>query len=294
MKRQLLILGLLTYSLLSYGQECQFKQPKNCRIEIILSDLYYTSPQIIGDTISISYFDNSGNKIKTINKSDGQIIMSTGFKYDRLGHLVESIDYGVPYVEDNQSIDPYLNESLITGIVKYEYENGLLKQINKFSHGNKPVSSINYKYDSKKRLISELSISYPETYYSLQSKEIDLKDKKETKLESLTKSYKYLKDKRICSYTYSSELNYVDTSTIKNGLFVKTISFDSVGHAQCEYNYKYSNNLLIEYSVAGCEIDMIPAADRFVYAYDKDGFLIYEYYYNNDQLLQKDYYIRIK
>lgn len=287
-------MGLLTYSLLSYGQEYQFKQPKNCRIEITLSDLYFKSPQIIGDTISVSYFDNSGNKIKTINKMDGQIILSTGFKYDRFGRLVESIDYGVPYVEDINSIDTYLDTSFITGVVKYEYKNGLLKQTNKFSHGNKPESSIQFTYDSKKRLISESSVTFSETYYTLKSDGIDWKDRKRTKLESLTKSYKYLNDKRICVVTNSTGLNDVDTSTIQNGLIVRTISYDSIGHPQCEDTYKYHNELLIEYTVQGCQIDMIPAANRFVYEYDKDGLLVSEYYYDNDQLLQKDYYIRIK
>ena len=294
MKKYIILFGLVTYSSLSNGQEYQFKQPKNCRIEIILSDLYYEKPQLIGDTISISYFDNSGNKIKTIYKMDGQIILSTGFKYDSYGHLVESIDYGVLENGSSNSIDTYLDTTLITGIEKHEYENGLLILTNKFSHGNISESSIKYKYDAKKRLINKSSITYPQNYYELKSDRIDWKDKKESKLETCTYSYKYLNNKRVCIYTNTSGTNIIDTSIIQNGHVLKTIFYDSIGHPQCEDIYKYNNDLLIEYSIQGCQIDIIPDANRFVYEYDKDGSLLSEYYYQNNQLLKKDYYIRIK
>jgi hypothetical protein len=295
-----LIGGLLTCSLLANGQDYQFKQPKNCRIEITLLDSYFENPQIIGDTIEISYYDESGNKIKSIRIFEELIASSTSFKYDNLGNLVESLDYGVliDSLPDKIYYNNNLDDWLIIRTTNYKYENGLLKQTNTYSRKNKLESSILYDYDSQKRLIKELNISYPDKtsliYHNLNEYEIDWNNPERAKLKTYTTTYEYLNNIRISTYSDSSGLISSDTSTINDDLVERTITYDSKGKFLCENNFKYINKQLIEYSVIGCEMDILIPANRFVYEYDKDGVVTSEYYYDKEKLLQKVYYIRIK
>lgn len=298
-------------SLSSYGQDYEFKVPKNCSLEIGLLDSYFQDPIIIGDTISISYFDNEGNKIKTINKSMGSIESIDCFKYNNAGQIVEYKDYGR---QTHQILtDPKTGKEVETSqwdstiimmIKKYQYENGLLKRIDEYSFGDKLDYSTLYDYDNQKRIIKELNISYPDentlVYFKPNSTEIDWSRQKQTKIETYTKNCHYIKDLRICTYSDSSGIRSSDTSFFENGLIIRSIAFDSKGKFLNERRHKYNNQLLIDYLIDdsgignyGGEFDML-AANRFRYEYDMEGFLIAEYDYERDKLLQKFYYKRIK
>jgi hypothetical protein len=190
-------------------------------------------------------------------------------------------------------------------IKKYQYENGLLKKSADYSSGKKLTDSTLYDYDLQKRVVKELSISYPDdnilAYFRPNSTDIDRDQQKQTKIVTCTKSCSYTKDQRICTYSDSSGIKSTDKATFRDGLIIKSIAHDSKGKFLKQELYKYnSNNQLIEYSVNdtgigfyGEEFDMI-IANRFKYEYDNDGFLIGEYHYNKEELIQKYYYKRIK
>jgi len=311
MIRYYMIFGFLILSLYVNGQDYEFKAPKNCILEIGLLDSYFRDSTVIGDTISVSYFDNKGNKTKTIHKSDGRIESINCYKYDNTGHLLEFKDYGRQ--THQLLIDPKTGKeietskwdiSIVMVIKKYQYDNGLLKRIDDYSFGEKLDNSTLYDYDNQKRVIKELSISYPDentlVYFKTNSAEIDWSRQKQTKIEIYTKSYRYIKDLRICTYSDSSGIKSSDTSVFKNGLIIRSITFDSKGKFLNEKRYKFNNQQLIEYTINdlgigyyGYGFDMI-AANRFKYEYDNDGLLIAEYHYANDKLIQKFYYKRIK
>ena len=311
MTRYYMIFGFLILSLIVNGQDYEFKAPKNCILEIGLLDSYFQDSTVIGDTISVSYFDNKGNKTKTIQKSSGQIESINCFKYDNTGHLLEFKDYGrqthqlLTDPKTGKEIETsQWDSSIVMSIKKYQYDKGLLKRIDDYSFGDKLDYSTLYDYDNQKRVIKELSISYPDentlVYFKPNSTEIDWSRQKQIKIETYTKSCKYVKDLRICTYSDSSGIKSSDTSVFKNGLIVRSIAFDSKGKFLNERKYKYNNQQLIEYSINdsgigyyGRGFDMI-AANRFKYEYDNDGLLIAEYHYDGDKLLQKYYYKRIK
>lgn len=309
-----LIFQLLIYSLSSFGQNYEFKEPKNFKIEFGLLDSYSSNPKERerGDTISISYFDNAGNRIKTIHKSKGRIESISSFKYDNSGHKIEYKDYGrqIYYTITDSKTGKYIerckwDSTQVVEIKKYQYENGLLKKSADYSSGKKLTDSTLYDYDLQKRVVKELSISYPDdnilAYFRPNSTDIDVDQQKQTKIVTYTKSCSYTKDQRICTYSDSSGIKSTDKATFRDGLIIKSIAHDSTGKFLKQELYKYnSNNQLIEYSVNdtgigfyGEEFDMI-IANRFKYEYDNDGFLIGEYHYNKEELIQKYYYKRIK
>jgi len=164
MTRFYLIFGLLILSFCVYGQDFEFKAPKNCILELSLLDTYFRDSTVIGDTISVSYFDKNGNKIRTINKSHGLMESINCFKYDNSGHILEYKDVGR---QNHQiQIDTMLREvetlhwdsSIVMTIKKYQYDNGLLKRIDDYSFGEKLDYSTLYDYDNQKRVIKELSV----------------------------------------------------------------------------------------------------------------------------------------
>lgn len=306
-----IIFGLLILSLYLYGQDYEFKAPKNCILEIGLLDSYFQDSTKIGDTISISYFDNNGNKTKTIQKSYGRIESINCYKYDKAGHLIEFKDYGrqthqlLTDSKTGKEIETSRWDSTIVMMIKkYQYESGLLKRIDEYSFGDKLDYSTLYDYDSQKRIIKELNISYPDentlVYFKPNSTEIDWNKQKQTKIGITTKTYDYTKDLRICTYSDSAGIRSFDTSFYKNRLVTRSVTYDSKGKLLNVRNYKYNNQELVNYSIDdsgigyyGGEFDMI-AANRFRYEYDKEGYLIAEYNFENDKLLQKFYYKRTK
>jgi hypothetical protein len=297
MMRNIFIICLLIYSYISFGQDYHFKEANNCKIEIVLEDLYFGDSTILGDTVLISYFDKSGNKTKTIDKFEGQISSMTNYSYNKFGQLIESKNYGalvgnVPYKDFYVT---HLDSSIMLNITKYQYENGLLKRTDVFSNKNELEFSKIIEYDSNKRIIKVSDIDYTKKdtkFFNPKSNNFDImkNDKKNVNIQEC----KYLKNLKICSYSDSSGLLGTDTAIINNDLVLKSISYNSKGQLQCISTYKYDNNNLIEYSVKGCELDMFPPANRFVYEYDNDGFLISINYYDENKLLQKNYYKRIK
>jgi hypothetical protein len=311
MTRLYMIFGLLILSIYVNGQDYEFKAPKNCILEIGLLDSYFQDSTIIGDTITISHFDNYGLKTKTIQKSSGRIESINCYKYDNAGHLIEYKDYGrqthqlLTDQKTGKEIETsQWDSSIVMMIKKYQYDNGLLIRIDEYSFGDKLDYTTLYDYDNQKRAIKELSISYPDentlVYFKPNSTEIDWSRQKQTKIEAYTKSCHYIKDLRICIYSDSSGIKSSDTSIFKNGLIVRSIAFDSKSKFLKERKYNYNNQQLIEYTINdsgighyGGGLDMI-AANRFKYEYDNDGLLIAEYHYDGDRLLQKYYYKRIK
>ncbi|MDX6181708.1 hypothetical protein SGQ44_05790 [Flavobacterium sp. Fl-77] len=306
------IFQLLIYSLSSLGQNYEFKEPKNFKIEFGLLDSYSGDPKKLGDTISISYFDNAGNRIKTIHKSEGRMESISSFKYDDSGHKIEYKDYGrqIYYTITDPKTGKYIEKckwdsTEVVMLTKYQYQNGLLKRSDDYSSDKKLTYSILYDYDLQKRVLKEISMSYPEdnilAYFKPNSTDIDSDHQKQTKIETYTKLYSYTKNLRICTYSDSSGIKSRDTTIFRNGLIAKSITYNSKGKFLKQELYKYNtDNQLIEYSVNntgigfnGEELDMI-TANRFKYEYDNDGFLICVYCYDKEELLQKYYYKRIK
>lgn len=312
MVKYCLIFEFLIYSLSSFGQDYEFKEPKNFKIEYGLLDSYSKNSRKLGDTISVSYFDNVGNRIKTIHKSGGRIESISSFKYDNSGNKIEYKDYGrqIYYTVTDSKTGKYIerckwDSTEVVMIKKYQYQNGLLKRSDDYSSGTKLTYSILYDYDLQKRVIKERSMSYPDdnilAYFKPNSTDIDSNHQKPIKMETYTKLCSYTKNLRICTYSDSSGIKTRDTTIFRNGLIAKSIAYILKGRSLKQELYKYnSSKQLIEYSVNdtgigfyGEEFDMI-IANRFKYEYDNDGFLICEYHYDKDKLLQKYYYKRIK
>jgi hypothetical protein len=310
--RYYLIFQFLIYSLNSFGQDYEFKEPKNFKIEFGLLDSYSKKYRKLGDTISVSYFDNAGNKIKTIHKSVGRIESISSFKYDNSGNKIESKDYGrqIYYTVTDSKTGKYIEKckwdsTEVVMITKYQYDNGLLKKSGNYTSGKKLTYSTLYDYDSQNRVVKELSTSYPDdntlAYFKPNSTDIDSNHQKQIKTETYTKFCSYTKNLRICTYSDSSGIKSRDTTIVRNGLIVKSIAYNLKGRFLKQELYKYNNNKqLIEYSVNdtgigfyGEEFDMI-TANRFKYEYDNDGFIICEYHYDKNKLLQKYYYKRKK
>lgn len=262
-----LIFGfLIAISLNCLSQEYRFKEPSNLKLKVILRS---SNDKEALDTASITYYDNKGNIIKIINKSNNQNKSCYLYHYDSQNKLIEFInDLGKKkYISRSDSlIGRYIFYKYI-----YKYKGNNLIEEDRYDIGESPYLSYIYKYDDSNRIIKELTIDYlsPNVYSN------------PNKVHSKTKTYKYYNDLRICEYFDSTKLMGIDTTFYRRGLIQKKVVYSINGLKIAEDKYSYNNkNELIEYysydsgeSPFGRGHDIMYNNWKENYTYDTSGFL---------------------
>ena len=295
------------------GQEYQFNESKGLRILIELTDSYFNNSKRLNDTASITYYDKTGNKIKTLykyipmlyfdslenktkclNEVFGLTNGASKYKYNTKGELLEEVDYGVLF-------DTFFDTTFINWTIKYSYPKSSTKKVDTYNSDKKLEFTDLYQYDKQERIVKHTYVNYLKDnkviYYKPNSIDIDWSKMSTSLINGFTTIYSYSKSYRIGQIVDSSGFDRADTTFYNNSLISKVCSKSKTGDILNQQLYKYNDHKqLIEFiQFLGKGADyLVGSANRFTYEYDTEGYLSVKNEYFNDILMQKYHYKRIK
>ncbi len=293
------------------SQEYKFKIPNDLKVKITTNDSYSDGFEQVGDTIEISFFDNNGNKVKTVYKSQGKIESNTIYRYDK-NKLIEYADKGRilhGMVKDSRTgeyieVSEY-DSTLIVFSKKYFYQNEKISRIEHYDFGTDLITKEFFKYDYQGRVIKHLTINFPNphvlVYFKHNSLEIDWNHPKQTSIDTKTKICSYSKNMRITKYYDSTELLTIDSTFFNNDLVIKSCLHNAKGDILTQEFYQYDLiNNLIEYKRIGTSQSIYDTpsdemnGESVKYKYDTNGFLTSKEYYENGKVYYKQNYTYVR